>query len=59
MKSLAHVDWKEKMKNKMATECWSILNSEICSAIDRYDPMKKQGKRSKKKHLPKEAFRMW
>ena len=27
------------------------------SAIDRYVPMKKQGKRSKKKHLSKEAFR--
>ena len=27
------------------------------SAIDRYVPMKTQGKRSKKKHLPKYAFR--
>ena len=30
---------------------------ELDSAIDRYVPMKKQGKRSKKKHLSKEAFR--
>ena len=30
---------------------------ELDSAIDRYVPMKKQGKRSNKKHLSKEAFR--
>ena len=47
------------MKNKTATECWNILIQELDSAIDsyRYVPMKKQGKRSKKKHLSKEAFR--
>ena len=45
------------MKNKTATECWNILRSEIYSAIDKYVHMKKQGKRSKKKHLSKEAFR--
>ena len=46
------------MKNKTATECWTILRSELDSAIDRYYvPMKKQAKRSKKKHLSKEAFR--
>ena len=47
----------DRMKNKTATECWTILRSELDSAIDRYVPMKKQGKRSKKKHLSKEAFR--
>ena len=45
------------MTNKTATECWYILRSELDSAIDRYVPMKKQGKRSKKKHLSKETFR--
>ena len=45
------------MKNKRATECWNILRGELDSAIDSYVPMKKQGKRSKKKHLSKEAFR--
>ena len=45
------------MENKTATECWNILRSELDSAIDRYVPMKKQGKRSKKKHLSKDAFR--
>ena len=34
-----------------------MLRGELHSAIDRYVPMKKQGKRSKKKHLSKEAFR--
>ena len=33
----------------------NILRGEI-DAIDRYVPMKKQGKRSKKKHLSKEDF---
>ena len=47
------------MKKKTATECWTILRGELDIAIiiDSYVPMKKQGKRSKKKHLSKEAFR--
>ena len=56
-KSLACIDWNDKMKNKTATECWNILRGELDSAIDSYVPMKKQGKRSKKKHLSKEVFR--
>ena len=57
-KSLALIiDWNDKMKNKTATEFWNILRGELDSAIDSYVPMKKQGKRSKKKHLSKEAFR--
>ena len=52
-KSLALIDWNDKMKNKTATECWTILRGDL----DSYVPMKKQGKRSKKKHLSKEAFR--
>ena len=44
------------MKNKTATECWIIVRSELDIAIGGYVPMKKQGKRSKKKHPPKEAF---
>ena len=51
------IDWNDKIKNKTATECWNILREEIDSAIDSFVPMKKQGKRSKKKHLSKEAFR--
>ena len=45
------------MKKKTATECWNILRGELDSEIDSHVPMKKQGKRSKKKHLSKEAFR--
>ena len=56
-KSLALIDWNDKMKNKTATECWNILRGELDSAIDSYVPMTNQGKRSKKKHLSKEAFR--
>ena len=52
-KSLALMDWNDKMKNKTATECWNSLRGELDSAIDSYVPMKKQGKRSKKKHLSK------
>ena len=52
--NLAHIDWDEKMKNKTATERWDILRGELDTAIDSYVPMKKQGKRSKKKQ---EAFR--
>ena len=56
-KSFALIDWNDKMNNKTATECWNILRGELDSAIDSYVPMKKQGKRSKKNHLSKEAFR--
>ena len=49
--SLAHIDGNDKMKNNAATECWNILRGELDSAIHIYVPMKKQGKRSKKKHL--------
>ena len=56
-KKLALIDCNVKMKIKTATECWNILRRELDSEIDSYVPMKKQGKRSKKKHLSKEAFR--
>ena len=56
-KNLALIDRNDKMKNKTATECWNILRGELDSEIDSYVPRKKQGKRSKKKHLSKEAFR--
>ena len=47
-KRLAHIDWNDKMKNKTATECWNIIRGEIDSAIDSFDPMKKQGKRRRR-----------
>ena len=45
------------LMNKTATEYWNILKYEIESIIDKFVPFKKQGKRSGKKHLSKEAIR--
>ena len=56
-KSLALIDGNDKMNNKTATECWNIFRGELDRAIESYVSMKKQGKRSKKKYLSKEAFR--
>ena len=53
---LAKIDWNNTLKNKTETECWNILKSEIDCAVDKFVPLKKQGKRSKKKHLSKEAI---
>ena len=47
-KKLTYIDGNDKMKTNTTT---------INSAIDRYVSMKKQGKRSKMKHMSKEAFR--
>ena len=51
------------LMNKTAIECWNILKYEIESIINKFVPLKKQGKRSRKKHLSKEAIReivfMW
>ena len=45
------------LMNKTALECWNILKYEFESIIDKFVPLKKQGKRSRKKHLSKEAIR--
>ena len=45
------------LMNKAAIESWYILKYEIESIIDEFVPLKKQGKRSRKKHLSKEAIR--
>ena len=46
------------LRNKTAIECWNILKYEIESIIDQFVCLKKkQGKRSRKKHLSKEAIR--
>ena len=56
-KYLAKLDWNNMLMNKTALECWNILKYEIESIIDKFVPLKKQGKRSRKKHLSKEAIR--
>ena len=46
------------LMNKTAIECWNILKYEIESIIGTFVTLKKkQGKRSRKKHLSKEAIR--
>ena len=45
------------LRNKTVIECWNILKYEIESIIDKFVPLKKQGKWSRKKHLSKEAIR--
>ena len=56
-KYLAKIDWNNALENKTAKECWNILKSEIDCIVEKFVPLKKQGKRSKKKHLSKEAIR--
>ena len=56
-KYLAKLDWNYMLMNKTAIECWSILKYEIESIIDKFVPLKKQGKLSRKKRLSKEAIR--
>ena len=45
------------LRNKTAVECWNILKYEIESIINKFVPLKTQGKRSRQKHLSKEAIR--
>ena len=45
------------LRNKTAIDSWNILKYEIESIIDKFVPLNKQGKRSRKKHLSKEAIR--
>ena len=56
-KYLAKLDWNNMLMNKTAIECWNILKYEIESIINKVVPLKKQGKRYRKKHLSKEAIR--
>ena len=56
-KYLAKLDWNNMLMHKTAIECWNILKYEIESIIDKFVPLKKQGKRSRKKHLSKGAIR--
>ena len=56
-KYLAQLDWNNMLMNKTAIECLNILQYEIESIVDKFVPLKKQGKPSIKKHLSKEAIR--
>ena len=54
---LANIDRNNLLKNKRATECWTCLKYEIKGIIEKFVPLRKQGNRSRKKHLSKEAIR--
>ena len=54
---LANIDWNNLQKNKTTTECWTCLKYEIQGIIAKFFPLRKQEKRSRKKHLSKEAIR--
>ena len=54
---LANIDLNNLLKNKTATESWTCLKYEIEGITEKFVPLRKQGKRSRKKHLSKEAIR--
>ena len=54
---LSNIDWNNLLKNKTSTECWTCLKYEIEGIIEKFIPLRKQGKRSRKKLLSKEAIR--
>ena len=56
-KYLAKLDLNNMLMNKTAIECWNIVKYEIKSVIDKCVPLKKQGTRSRKKHLSKEVIK--
>ena len=54
---LANLDWNNLLKNKTATECGACLKYEIEGIIEKFVPLRKQWKRSWKKHLSKQGIR--
>ena len=43
-KYFAKLDWNNMLMNKTAIECWNIIKYEIESIINKFVPLKKQGK---------------
>ena len=54
---LVNIDWDNLLKNKTATECWTCLKDEIEGITETFVSLRKQGNRSREKHLSKEAIR--
>ena len=48
---LAKIDWDNTLENKSVMDCWHILKAELEYIIDTFIPLKKVGKRSRKKHI--------
>ena len=58
-KYLANLYWNNMLRNKTETDYWNIITNGIEGIIDQFVPLrKKQGKRSTKKHLSKEAIKI-
>ena len=55
-KYLAKLDWNNMLMNKTTIECWNILKYEIESIIDKFVPLKKQGKRSRRNTCQKKLL---
>ena len=53
---LANIDWNNLLKNKTATECWTCLKYEIEGIIEKFIPLRKQGKRSRKNTCQKKLL---
>ena len=54
---IVKIDWDNTVENKSVMECWHILKAELEYIIDTFIPLKKVGKRSRKKHISKEVIR--
>jgi len=54
---LAKIDWDNTLDNKSVMDYWHILKAELEYSIDAFISLKKVGKRSRKKHISKEAIR--
>ena len=55
-KYFTKLDWNNMLINKTAIECWNILKYEIESIMNKFLPLKKQGKGSRKKHLSNRSY---
>ena len=53
---LAKLDWNNMLMNKAAIECWNIRKYEVESIIDKFFPLKKQGKTVYKETLVKRSY---
>ena len=52
-----NIDLNNLLKNKTAIECWTCIKDEIEGITERCVPLRKHGKRSRKKHLSKMAIK--
>ena len=53
---LANIDWNNLLKNKTPIECWTCLKYDIEGIVAKFVPLRKQGKRSRKKEAIRNFF---